>query len=64
VERAYLASSLLLSVAGCALGLVMLVTTLARGGGPLALGVLLGAALAILGAARLWLALRAPRPDA
>jgi len=64
VERAYLASSLLLSVAGCALGLVMLVTTLARGGGPLALGVLLGAALAILGAARLWLALRAPRPGA
>ena len=64
MERAYLASSLLLSVAGCALGLVMLVTTLARGGGPLALGVLLGAALAILGAARLWLALRAPRPDA
>jgi len=64
VERAYLASSLLLSVAVCALGLVMLVTTLARGGGPLALGVLLGAALAILGAARLWLALRAPRPDA
>ena len=64
MERAYLASSLLLSVAGCALGLVMLVTTLARGGGPLALGVLLGAALAILGAARLWLALRAPRPGA
>jgi len=64
VERAYLASSLLLSVAVCALGLVMLVTTLARGGGPLALGVLLGAALAILGAARLWLALRAPRPGA
>ena len=64
MERAYLASSLLLSVAVCALGLVMLVTTLARGGGPLALGVLLGAALAILGAARLWLALRAPRPGA
>ena len=64
MERAYLASSLLLSVAVCALGLVMLVTTLARGGGPLALGVLLGAALAILGAARLWLARRAGRDGA
>jgi len=40
----------------------MVITTVARGGGPLALGVLVGVAFAILGAARVHLAggLRSP----
>jgi len=63
VERAYLASSLLLNAVVCALGVAMLVSTLVRGGGPFALGVVLGLALALLGAARLWLARRGGRPE-
>lgn len=63
VEKAYRASSLLLSVATVALGLAILTSTLARGGGPLALGVLIGLSLTVVGAARLWLSRRgAPRP--
>lgn len=58
MERAYLASSLVLSALLCLLGVAMLASTLARGGGPFALGVVLGAALAVLGAARVWLARR------
>jgi hypothetical protein len=38
------------------LGVAMVVSALARGGSPLALGVVLGVPLALLGAARLWLA--------
>jgi hypothetical protein len=34
----------------------MVVSALARGGGPLAFGVILGTMFALLGAARLWLA--------
>jgi hypothetical protein len=34
----------------------MVVSALARGGGPLALGVVLGTLLALLGAGRVWLA--------
>jgi hypothetical protein len=37
-------------------GLAMIVSALARGGGALALGVVLGVMLALLGAGRLWLA--------
>ena len=39
-----------------ALGVAMLVATLARGGGPLSLGVLLGVSFAVFGGARLLLA--------
>jgi hypothetical protein len=39
-----------------ALGLTLVVVTLARGGGPLALGVVVGAALAAIGAGRAFLA--------
>ena len=59
MERAYLASSQVLSALICALGVAMLVSTLARGGGAFALGTVLGVALTLLGAARLWLARRA-----
>jgi len=56
VQRAYLASTRLLSTALVLLGLAMVGTTIARGGGPLAVGVLLGIVLTAVGAARLWLA--------
>jgi hypothetical protein len=56
VQRAYLASTRGLSAALLLLGLAMIVSTLVRGGGPLALGVILGVMLALLGAGRLWLA--------
>jgi hypothetical protein len=38
------------------LGVAMVTSALARGGGALALGVVLGSLLGLLGAARLWLA--------
>jgi hypothetical protein len=59
VQRAYLASTRLLSAALVVLGLAMIVSALARGGGALAVGVVLGTLLALFGAGRLWLARRA-----
>ena len=62
MERAYRHSTRALGAAICVLGLAMVVSTLIRGGGPLALGVILGAAFALLGAARLYLAGRPGSP--
>jgi hypothetical protein len=45
----------ILSVLFLALGLAILVSTLAHGGGPLSLGVLMGVAFLAVGVARLWL---------
>jgi hypothetical protein len=56
VERAYLGSTRILSALLVLLGLAMVVAALARGGGPLALGVVLGVLFTLLGAGRLWLA--------
>ena len=56
MERAYVATSRVLSATLALVGLALVVTTLARGGGPLALGVILGVLLTVLGVARLWLA--------
>jgi hypothetical protein len=56
VERAYQHSTRLLGAVLALLGVAMVVTTLARGGGPLAIGVVVGALFAILGSARLYLA--------
>jgi hypothetical protein len=56
VDRAYLASSRALSALLILVGLAMLVSALARGGGPLALGVILGTLFAVLGLLRLRLA--------
>jgi hypothetical protein len=56
VQRAYLASTRLLSAALLLIGVAMIVSALARGGGVLAVGVVLGTMLAVVGAARLWLA--------
>ena len=61
MERAYRESSRALGAVLCLLGVAMIVTTLARGGGPLALGVVAGIAFAILGAARVYLAARSLR---
>ena len=56
MRRAYLTSTRLLSTLLMLVGLAMVVSALARGGGALALGVVLGTMLALLGAGRLWLA--------
>jgi hypothetical protein len=56
VHRAYVASTRTLSALLVLVGLAMVVSALARGGGVLALGVVLGAMLALLGVGRLWLA--------
>lgn len=62
MDRAYLVSSRALSALLCAVGVVLVASTLLRGGGPLALGVVLGVLFAMLGAARLYLA-RQMAPD-
>lgn len=54
-ERIYRGSTRALSALMVLIGLAMLVSTLARGGGPLALGVLLGLLFAAAGVARLYL---------
>ena len=56
MQRAYLASTRLLSAALVLVGVAMVASTIARGGGPLAVGVVLGVMLALVGAGRLWLA--------
>jgi hypothetical protein len=61
VQRAYLASTRALSWLLVLVGVAMIVSALLRGGGALALGVILGAMFVVLGAGRLWLA-RGGRP--
>ncbi len=51
--RAYLASSRALSALLCVVGVALVISTLARGGGALALGVIVGVLFALLGAGRL-----------
>jgi hypothetical protein len=57
MRTAYGASTRVLSALLLVVGVAMVVSALARGGGVLALGVVLGTLLALLGAGRLWLAL-------
>ena len=56
MRRAYATSTRLLSGMIMLVGVAMVVSALAHGGGALALGVVLGTMLAVLGAGRLWLA--------
>ena len=56
MRTAYGISTRLLSALLLVVGVAMVVSALARGGGALALGVVLGTLLALLGAGRLWLA--------
>jgi hypothetical protein len=55
MQRVYLGSARALSVLLILLGLVLIASALARGGGVLALGVVVGACLTLAGAGRLWL---------
>jgi hypothetical protein len=57
-DRIYRGSVRVLSFVFIALGLAVLVSTFAHGGGPLSLGTLLGLAFLAVGAARLWIASR------
>jgi uncharacterized membrane protein YccC len=58
VQRAYRQSSRAVGALICLLGIVLVIVTLANGGGPLALGVVLGVIFAVLGALRVVLANR------
>jgi hypothetical protein len=60
VHRAYATSTRALSVLIFVVGLVMIGSALARGGGVLALGVVLGVMFAVIGAGRLWLSRQGP----
>jgi|HigsolmetaAR202D_1030399.scaffolds.fasta_scaffold02926_5 hypothetical protein len=51
----------LLSAVVAVLGVAMVASTIARGGGPTAYGVVVGLLLTIAGAARFWLVTRAPQ---
>jgi hypothetical protein len=61
VQRAYLFSTRLLSALLVLVGIAMIATALARGGGALAVGVVFGTLLAVVGAGRLWLARSGPQ---
>lgn len=56
MRTAYGISTRVTSALLLVIGVAMVVSALARGGGALALGVVLGTLLALLGAGRLWLA--------
>jgi hypothetical protein len=60
VERLYRSSTVVIGSLTCLIGLALIVTTLARGGGPLAVGVVVGVLFAFLGAGRVFLARRSP----
>jgi hypothetical protein len=62
VPRAYRESTRAVGAIICVLGIAMVVVTLARGGGPLALGVIVGVAFAVLGALRVVVANRLTPP--
>jgi hypothetical protein len=55
MQRLYSGSTRVLSALMIVLGLTLIVSAVVRGGGALALGVVVGVALALGGAARLWL---------
>ena len=60
VERLYRSSTVVIGSLTCLIGLALIVTTLARGGGPLAVGFVVGVLFALLGAGRVLLARRPP----
>jgi hypothetical protein len=57
-ERVYRGAVRAFSLTFVAIGLVVLVVTLANGGGPASLGFLMGIAFLLVGAGRLWLGSR------
>ncbi|MDQ2630294.1 MAG: hypothetical protein M3Y75_04870 [Actinomycetota bacterium] len=60
-ERVYRGAVRAFSVALVAIGLLVLVITLANGGGPASVGFLMGIAFLVVGAGRLWLNARMER---
>ena len=58
MQRVYQSSTILLGGLLIVLGVAVMITTLAAGGGPLATRFILGAMLALLGAGRVYLARR------
>ena len=56
MRRGYRNSTRLLGAVICLLGVGILVSTVARGGGPLALGVVVGVGFVAFGAGRIYLA--------
>ncbi len=60
-ERVYRGAVRAFSLAFVAIGLLVLVLTLANGGGPVSLGFLLGIAFLAVGVGRLWLGSRMER---
>jgi hypothetical protein len=56
LERAYRNSTRAFGVLMVLLGMVMIVSTIVRGGGAFAFGIVLGVAFTLLGAGRLYLA--------
>jgi hypothetical protein len=57
-DRIYHGAVRAFSLAFLAIGIVVLVVTLANGGGPASVGFLLGVAFLVVGAGRLWIAAR------
>jgi hypothetical protein len=57
-ERVYRGAVRAFSLALAAIGLVVLVLTLANGGGPASVGFLIGIAFLLVGAGRLWLSMK------
>ncbi|MFL5833260.1 MAG: hypothetical protein ACJ76B_04685 [Solirubrobacterales bacterium] len=60
-ERLYHGATRAFSLAFLAIGLIVLVVTLANGGGPASMGFLLGIAFLLVGAGRLWIASKGGR---
>jgi hypothetical protein len=57
-DRFYHGAVRAFSLAFLAIGIVVLVVTLANGGGPASVGFLLGVAFVLVGAGRLWIGTR------
>jgi len=60
-ERVYRGAVRAFSLGFLAIGLVVLVVTLANGGGPASVGFLLGIAFLLVGGGRLWVGMRMER---
>jgi uncharacterized membrane protein YccC len=56
VLRAYRQSTRVFGTLVCLLGVAVIVSTIARGGGPFALGVVVGVGFVVFGAGRVYLA--------
>lgn len=60
-ERVYRGAVRTFSLAFAAIGLLLIVLTLANGGGPASVGFLMGIAFLVVGVGRLWLSARMER---